>query len=272
MFECLNYIFIRTNHILTPTYLFAVLITGVSPTSIGASLALAISSQQPHLLILASRTASKIEAVTKDILKSYPKTRIQQVIIDLSNLDSVRKAAAEVRTILAAEGRELDILFNNAGINFFERRLNNEGVELQFATNYLGPWLLTNLLLPLILPTSPSSAQPSQPDQAKRSKRIINTSSEAHRISPVRFSDINQTPGVKVAEGEEPRRGLPKGILKRDGGYEPSIAYAQSKTAQVLHAVGLNKRLRDRRVGSLAVMPGSKSSFAHSCFPGRCGT
>ena len=61
---------------------------------------------------------------------------------------------------------------------------------------------------------------------------------------------------------DEPRRGLPKGILRNGGRYEPDVAYGQSKTANVLFAVGLNGRLgKGKGVESFAVMPGSKFLF-----------
>ena len=121
--------------------------------------------------------------------------------------------------------------------------LHCQGIELQFATNHLGPFLLTNLLLPLM---------------NRKSARVINTSSEAHRVSPVRFSYINQTPGVKVDVEDQPRRGMPEGTLRGDGRYEPSVAYGQSKTANVLFSVALS----GRGVKSFAVMPGSKSTWS----------
>jgi len=175
---------------------------------------------------------------TRNIQAAHPHVRVHEAVVDLSNLKSVRKAAAELERIVKKEGVEIDVLFNNAGINVSERRLTDEGVELQFATNHLGPFLLTNLLLASM----------------NIQDRIINTSSEAHRISPVRFSDINQTPGAKLEIEDLPRRGMPEGILRGDGRYEPSVAYGQSKTANILFAVGLNKR----GVKSFAAMPGSK--------------
>jgi len=155
----------------------------------------------------------------------------------------VRGAAAEIAETVGKNGT-IDVLFNNAGINISEQRFTEKGVEMQFATNHLGPLLLTNLLLPVIL-------------RGGDAKRIVNTSSEAHRISPVRFSDINQEPGKVVEQEDMPRRGLPKGMLRGRGGYEPAVAYGQSKTANVLFAIGLNERLARKRLKCLAVMPGN---------------
>ena len=155
-----------------------VLITGISPKSIGEGLALALAAHRPRLLILASRTLPKIQAVSRGIHKLHPRVKVQEVIVDLSSQKSVRAAAESCKTIIGKGGSGLDVLFNNAGINISERRLTEEGVELQFATNHLGPFLLTNLLLPLM-------------NTASGGTRVINTSSEAHRISPVRFSDVS---------------------------------------------------------------------------------
>ncbi len=173
--------------------------------------------------------------------------------MDLSRQKSVRKAANEIKEFLAKEVRDIDVLFNNAGINISQRSLTEEGIELQFGTNHVGPFLFTNLLLPfLISSSSPASST------SKVQKRIIMTSSEAHRISPVRFSDYNLEPGKKVEKEDEPRRGLPKGVLRGGGVYEPAVAYGQSKTANVLFAVGLNQRLAKLGAKSFAIMPGSE--------------
>lgn len=153
----------------------------------------------------------------------------------------MRGAAALVVSVIGAGA--LDVLFDNAGVNVSERRLTEDGTELQFGTNHVGPFLLTNLLLPLLA----------------RSKdgRVVITSSESHRISPIRFSDFNMEPGKQVPGDEEPRRGLPEGILRGDGGYEPGVAYGQSKTANVLFAVGINDRAGSKGVKGFAVHPGS---------------
>ena len=125
------------------------MVTGVSPSSIGSGLALAIASQSPLLLILASRTLSNIQTVTSSIHALYPSTPIKAVALDLSNLNGVRSAADEIKKTVG-DG-EIDVLFNNAGINISWRELTSEGYELQFATNHLGGFLLTSLLMPLML-------------------------------------------------------------------------------------------------------------------------
>jgi NAD(P)-dependent dehydrogenase (short-subunit alcohol dehydrogenase family) len=220
-------------------------VTGVSPNSLGEGLALSLASQSPGLLVLASRTPSKLDAIVHTICSKYPHVNVKTVLLDLASQKSVRAAAAEITDLIGREGNGIDVLFNNAGINVSERKLTPEGIELQFGTNHVGPFLLTNLLMPLLL--------------RSKGARIVMTSSEALRISPVRFSDYNLEPGRKVEREDEPRRGLPEGILKGDGGYEPSVAYGQSKTANVLFAVGLNQRLgKGRGVESFAVMPGSE--------------
>ena len=174
-------------------------------------------------------------------------------------MSSARSAAEEIKKIV--DDGEIDVLFNNAGINISWRELTSEGYELQFATNHLGGFLLTSLLLPLMLKPALKSASMSSPSGIGRSprKRVINTTSEAHRISPIRFSDLHQTPGVQVPPEEQPRRGMPKGVLRSEGSYEPAVAYGQSKTANVLFSVELNRKFGDRGLGSWAVSPGSKS-------------
>ncbi|CAG8983006.1 hypothetical protein HYALB_00003585 [Hymenoscyphus albidus] len=120
-------------------------------------------------------------------------------------------------------------------------------MELQFATNHLGPFLFTNLLIPYLMPSGTSGYQ----------SRIINTCSEAHRLSPIRFSDLNQEPETVIPEEEEPRKGLPVGILRRDGRYEPMIAYGMSKCANLLMVVGLREKLDGRGFEVWTVNPGN---------------
>jgi NAD(P)-dependent dehydrogenase (short-subunit alcohol dehydrogenase family) len=100
--------------------------------------------------------------------------------LDLGSQQSVRKAAADI----AALTDRLDILINNAAAMVTSRQATPEGIELQFGTNHIGPFLLTNLLRPLL-----QKAAESNPAGATR---VVNVSSEGHRMSPFRFSDYLQ--------------------------------------------------------------------------------
>ena len=218
-----------------------VVITGVSPNSLGAALAHSLAPHSPRHLILASRNLSNLSAVSSSLLSLYPELRLSLVPIELASQKSVRKAAAQIKDILRDEGG-LDVLFNNAGVNVKERRETEEGVELQFGVNHVGGFLLTNCLMGFLI---------------KGGGRAVMTSSEGHRISPVRLSDWNLQAGRNIPVDEEPRRGLPEGILRGKGGYEPFVAYGQSKTANILFAVAINETLKGR-VRGLAVHPGGE--------------
>ncbi|RDW70181.1 hypothetical protein BP5796_08578 [Coleophoma crateriformis] len=205
----------------------AVLITGVGPKGLGEALALAIAAHNPRLLVLASRTIAKLQLVEDKIRFIAPKALVQKIQVDLSSQKSVRYAATEIIQILREKDFKLDVLINNAGINVSTRQLSPEGIELQFATNHVGPFLLTNLVLQHLSPVG----------------RVVNVSSEGHRASGVRFSDWNFEPGKVVAEAEKPNERLREmGFLKGGDGYEVWLAYGQSKTANILFAVALNER------------------------------
>lgn len=77
-----------------------VVLTGVSPSSIGAATAIAIASQGPSTLILASRTASKLDAVAADVKQQYPSVTLRTVTLDLASLDSVKAAAAQIDSLV----------------------------------------------------------------------------------------------------------------------------------------------------------------------------
>ncbi|KAK5991686.1 Short-chain dehydrogenase TIC 32 [Cladobotryum mycophilum] len=225
-----------------------VLITGVSPNSIGAATAFAIASQQPERLILASRTKKNIDAVVADIKSSFPSASIDELLLDLSSLKSVRAAAANLNTRIT----KLDILINNAGIMALPtRQLSEDGIEMQFATNHVGHFLFTNL----ILDTLRTAARENGPGQT----RIINISSNGHRFSPVRFDDVNFD-GVPVPSEQQPDvETLTKRIGKIDwqDGYEKFVSYGQSKTANILFSLYLREQLAKSGVLSFSVHPGT---------------
>ncbi|KAL2167489.1 hypothetical protein VTG60DRAFT_1183 [Thermothelomyces hinnuleus] len=222
-----------------------ILVTGVSPKSIGASTVLNLASQRPGLLILASRTKNRTQEVADQITTKYPGVRVETVLVDLGSQESIRRAAADV----AALTDKLDILINNAGRVVTSRQATQEGIEQQFGTNHIGPFLLTNLLLPLL-----RKAAETNPPGATR---IVNLSSAGHRLSPVRFSDYNLD-GKPVPPEEDHVKPLPGAFAKcTPDGYKPIVAYAQSKSANILFTISLQKHLVNHGIASYAVHPGS---------------
>ncbi|RYP82353.1 hypothetical protein DL770_005612 [Monosporascus sp. CRB-9-2] len=223
-----------------------VLITGVAPGGVGEGTAVAFASQRPKNLLLVSRTPKNIEAVASSIRAQYPEVSVKVIIMDLASQASIRKAAAAVAEVIDT----LDILINNAGATYLHRQWTAEEIEIQFGANHIGPFLFTKLLFPL-LEAAASSSLPG-------STRIINLSSNGHRLSPVRFHDYNFE-GKEIPEEERPFPNLPPAFAKvHDDGYMPTIAYAQSKTANVLFTVYLQKHLKPRGIASYAVHPGCR--------------
>jgi NAD(P)-dependent dehydrogenase (short-subunit alcohol dehydrogenase family) len=137
--------------------------------------------------------------------------------LDLADLSSVR---AFTDGVLADHDR-LDVLIANAGVMACPQGRTADGFETQFGTNHLGHFVLVNRLVPLLLAGAPS--------------RIVNLSSGGHRLSDVDLDD----PGFERTP------------------YDPWTAYGRSKTANVLFAVELDRRLRDRGVRACAVHPGA---------------
>jgi NAD(P)-dependent dehydrogenase (short-subunit alcohol dehydrogenase family) len=232
-----------------------VLITGVSPTSIGADTAYAFAAHQPKMIILASRTQNNIDCVANQIRSRHPSVPVDSLLLDLSSQKSVRAAASHLNSQIS----QLDILINNAVIMAVPTRtLSEDGIELQFATNHLGHFLFTNLVLnKLCMAAKASGASPG-------ATRVVMVSSNGHRFSPVRFHDWNfeqkpipveEEPGVQamIDRGMDPPQ-------FDENGYDRFVAYGQSKTANILFALALRKRLATQGIQAVSVHPGSKSA------------
>lgn len=232
----------------------SVVITGVGPGSIGATTALSIASQSPKAVILASRTPSKLDAVAAEISEKYPGVTTHKVPLDLASLDSVKAAAAQIDSLVD----HVDVLINNAAVNSLTREpVTTPGdtvVDLQFFVNHLSPFLFTNLLLPKLRAAAANSS--------KGATRVVNLTSMGHHLSPVRFYDYQFAHYVYdgVPEDQKPPKGLPEGFLRAVDGYPCFISYGQSKTANILHATELTRRLRksgEEGILGFSVHPGT---------------
>ncbi|KAI0022616.1 hypothetical protein F4780DRAFT_733698 [Xylariomycetidae sp. FL0641] len=222
-----------------------VVITGVAPVGVGEGTALAFASQKPAALILVSRTLAKLQAVESAIRSSYPDVNVRPVVMDLASQASIRSAAAEISSLISS----LDILVNNAGATHRLRQWTAEGIEIQFGVNHIGPFLFTKLLYPPLK----AAAERSPAGET----RVVNLSSHGHRMSPIRFHDYNFE-GKEIPSEEEPS--IPRSAVfakVQDDGYLPLVAYGQSKTANILFTLQLQKHFKTTGIASYAVHPGS---------------
>lgn len=145
-------------------------------------------------VVMAVRSPEKGEQARAEILRELPDASLEVRRIDLADLASVREFAAGIE----ADGAPLDVLVNNAGVMAPRTRFETtDRFELQFGSNFLGPFALTNLLLPVLLRTSGS--------------RVATMSSGTANFGSIRFDD-----------------------LQWQRGYRPSMSYAQSKLADML--------------------------------------
>ena len=151
-----------------------VVITGAT-SGIGRATALELARRGASLAIVC-RNRGKGEATVAEIEAAVPGASAELVEGDLADLASVRKAAQELRD----RYDHIDVLINNAGVHAVAPRLTLDGFDHMLASNYLGPFLLTNLLLDRVTAAAPA--------------RVIVVGSEAHRLAgrlhPERFEDL----------------------------------------------------------------------------------
>lgn len=150
-----------------------VLTTGVSPGGLGAYFVETIAKFQPRLLILAGRDVAKVAATEKVIASIAPGVKTRVLELDLASQVQIRKAATEVN----AYEESIDVLVNNAAIMACPYSTTPDGLESQFGTNHIGHFLFTNLIIGKVLAAGPGA-------------RVINVSSDGHKLSPIRFDDI----------------------------------------------------------------------------------
>jgi NAD(P)-dependent dehydrogenase (short-subunit alcohol dehydrogenase family) len=188
-----------------------ILITG-STDGIGKHAALELARGGAQVIVH-GRSRPKAEAAQADLRARG--ADVEAISFDLGNLASVRKGAAELLERFPA----IDVLVNNAGIFASEREVTPDGLELTFAVNYVGPFLLTHLLAPALERAAPA--------------RVIDLASVAHTRGRIALDDLQ----------------LAKGFT----GYG---AYAQSKLAMVMHALSLAERWAPNVLAAYSVHPG----------------
>ncbi|WP_110181117.1 oxidoreductase [Nocardioides solisilvae] len=119
-----------------------VVVTGPSPGGLGQHVALELARRGARV-VLAGRSREKLDATAATVRGEVPGAAPEQLLVDLSSLESVRGAASAARDL-----GPLDVLVNNAGVMATPQQVTGDGFDLQMATNHFGPFLLTGLLLP----------------------------------------------------------------------------------------------------------------------------
>ncbi|KAG5583926.1 hypothetical protein H5410_044360 [Solanum commersonii] len=199
----------QVTHDIDGSNLTAIVTGGAS--GIGLETARVLAMRNVHVII-AARNMEAANKAKQCILNDNNNARVDVEKLDLSSIRSVKTFTDNFKAL----DLPLNILINNAGIMFCPFQLSEDGVEMQFATNHLGHFYLTNLLLDKMKETAKSSGIEG---------RIVNLSSVAH-ICPykggIRFQKINQK-----------------------NSYQNKLAYGQSKLANLLHANELSRRLQE---------------------------
>ncbi len=189
-------------------------------SGIGLAVAEALARLGAHVIGI-GRSAQRCREAEQRLRTLYPGPNIVYLTGDLALQSQVRRLAAEMRNALAERGADcLDGLVNNASTFTYWLALTEEGFETQWAVNHLAPFVLTHELLPLL--------------QSAPAARIVTVSSASHRGARMNWQDIQ---------------------LRRH--YNGLSAYGQSKLANVLFTLELNRRLGEEgRARAFAADPG----------------
>ncbi|HEY1075237.1 MAG TPA: oxidoreductase [Fontimonas sp.] len=192
------------------------LVTGAN-SGLGLATAQALAAKNARV-ILSCRGAAKAESAMAQIRAVAPRARLEALDLDLSDLESVRRAARQ----LTAQAMPLDILINNAGVMGVPLTRTRDGFELLFGTNHLGHFALAAQLFECL--------------RAAPQARIVSVASNAHLAGRLALDDLNW----------ERRR------------YSKAGAYSQSKLANLMFSLELDRRLRaaGSSVLSVAAHPG----------------
>lgn len=203
------------------------LVTGAN-SGIGRAMVEALAPRNARL-VLACRSEARTRPVLEALRSRHPGLDATFLEVDVSDLSSVRNAAAA----FLATGHPLDVLVNNAGVAGTEA-ISKDGFDLTYATNHIGPFLFTSLLLPRLRESAEG--------------RIVNVASAAHyRVKAIDWSVL-----------------APRTVAKRSG----FVDYAVTKLMNVLHAKELARRLAGASVTTYSLHPGAVASDIWRALPG----
>lgn len=191
-----------------------VLITGAT-RGIGRAAAEGLAAQGARVIVH-GRDPARVDQVVAGIRAAHGSAAADGAVADLGSLAEVRRLAADI----AARHPRLDVLINNAGCATRQREVTVDGFERQFAVNHLAPFLLTQLLLPMLGTGGPA--------------RIVNVASNAHRRAAFDLDDLNWE-----------RRP-----------YQPLGAYGATKLANILFTRTLARRLAGSGITANCLHPG----------------
>ena len=201
-----------------------VTVTGAN-SGMGKEIALALAGMGATL-VMVCRDRERGEAARHDVISATGNQQVELLIADLSSQQSIRRLAHE---FISAHDR-LHVLVNNAGVTLAKRSESADGIETTFATNHLAPFLLTNLLLPVLTASAPA--------------RVVTVSSGVQAMGKIDFEDLQ---GAKS--------------------YNEIRAYNQSKLANLLFTYELARRLKGTGVTANALEPGFVKTNLKVPFP-----
>lgn len=189
------------------------IVTG-SNSGIGKETALTLTGMEATV-IMAVRNLERGNVARAEIVKETGRSTIEVMLCDLASINSIR----HFTEVFLAKYDRLDVLINNAGAAFHKRETTDDGHEKSIAVNYLGPFLLTRELLPVLSKSAPS--------------RIINLSSGLHHRATIDFEDI-----------------------QNEHNYKGMNAYESSKLMVMMYTYELARRLEGTGVTANVVLPG----------------
>jgi retinol dehydrogenase-14 len=201
-----------------------VMVTGGN-AGMGKEIVLALAAMVAKV-VMVSRDRTRGETARAEVQQRTGTDDVELLVADLSSQASIRNLVTDFE----AGHDRLDVLVNNAGVTLRRRVETVDGLESVFATNHLGPFLLTNLLLPVLTASAPA--------------RVVTVASGAHAMGKIDFND-----------------------LQASRGYDEIRVYNQSKLANLLFSYELARRIAGTGVTANAADPGFVKTNLRVPFP-----